>query len=190
MRRKIPAFLLLLFWVPAVLAGCMRENNDFVYDLDGAPQNLDPQSAADPASRLVIANIFEGLVTVGADGGIRAGAAESWTVSEDGLTYEFTLREDEKWSNGDPVTAEDFVYGFRRLFDPATNAPGVSDFLCIRGGTAVLAGEADGGTLGVRAVGKRTLVIELERYNSRFLELLATAPAMPSAPGVSTTSAP
>ena len=119
MRRKIPAFLLLLFWVPAVLAGCMRENNDFVYDLDGAPQNLDPQSAADPASRLVIANIFEGLATVGADGGIRAGAAESWTVSEDGLTYEFTLREDGKWSNGDPVTAEDFVYGFRRLFDRA-----------------------------------------------------------------------
>lgn len=179
MRRKIPAILLLLLLLPAVLAGCMRENNDFVYDLDGAPQNLDPQSAADPASRLVIANIFEGLVTVGADGGIRAGAAESWTVSKDGLTYEFTLREDGKWSNGDPVTAEDFVYGFRRLFDPATNAPGVSDFLCIRGGTAVLAGEADGGAFGVRASGKRTLVIELERYNSRFLELLATAPAMP-----------
>ena len=86
MRRKIPAILLLLLLLPAVLAGCMRENNDFVYDLDGAPQNLDPQSAADPASRLVIANIFEGLVTVGADGGIRAGAAESWTVSKDGLT--------------------------------------------------------------------------------------------------------
>ena len=134
MRRKIPAILLLLLLLPAVLAGCLREKNNFVYDLDGAPQNLDPQSAADPASRLVIANLFEGLVTVDTFGGIQAGAAESWTVSKDGLTYEFTLREDGKWSNGDPLTAADFVYGFRRLFDPATNAPGVSDFLCIQGG--------------------------------------------------------
>lgn len=179
MRRKIPAILLLLLLLPAVLAGCLREKNNFVYDLDGAPQNLDPQSAADPASRLVIANLFEGLVTVDTFGGIQAGAAESWTVSKDGLTYEFTLREDGKWSNGDPLTAADFVYGFRRLFDPATNAPGVSDFLCIQGGTAVLSGEAGSDALGVCAQGKRTLTIQLERYNSRFLELLATAPAMP-----------
>ncbi len=180
MGRKPLARLILAIFLPILLlTGCLREENDFIYDMGSAPKNLDPQSAADEASRLVIANIFEGLVTVDADGTIRPGAAESWTQSADGLTYTFQLRENGKWSDGTPVTATDFVYGFRRLFDPATNAPGVSDFLCIAGGEAVLAGEADPSSLGVTASGDYELTIRLERYSSRFLELLATAPAMP-----------
>ena len=180
MRRISMAFLFLFFFAPALfLAGCMREENDFLYDLDGAPKNLDPQSASDAASRLVIANLFEGLVTVDEDGTVQPGAAESWTESADGMTYTFQLQEDGAWSNGDPLTAADFVYGFRRLFDPATNAPGVSDFLCIQGGRKVLSGDSPLEELGVWAKGENTVVIQLERYNARFLELLSTAPAMP-----------
>lgn len=180
MRRISTAFLFLFLLAPVVLlAGCMREENDFLYDLDGAPKNLDPQSASDAASRLVIANLFEGLVTVDEDGVVQPGAAESWTESADGMTYTFQLREDGAWSNGDPLTAADFVYGFRRLFDPATNAPGVSDFLCIQGGKAILSGDSPAEELGVWAEGENTVVIRLERYNARFLELLSTAPAMP-----------
>ena len=132
MRKRALAFFFVVFLMPTLLfSGCLRENNNFVYDLEGAPKNLDPQSAADAASRLVIANLFEGLVTIGEDGSVCPGAAESWDVSVDGLTYTFQLREDGKWSDGQPVTAADFVYGFQRLFDPATNAPGAADFTCI-----------------------------------------------------------
>lgn len=178
MRKRALAFFFVVFLMPTLLfSGCLRENNNFVYDLEGAPKNLDPQSAADAASRLVIANLFEGLVTIGENGSVCPGAAESWDVSVDGLTYTFQLREDGKWSDGQPVTAADFVYGFQRLFDPATNAPGAADFTCIEEAEAVLAGEP--AFLGVTALGKYSLQIRLSRYNGLFLELLSTAPAMP-----------
>ncbi|MGL1255169.1 ABC transporter substrate-binding protein, partial [Vibrio parahaemolyticus] len=64
-------------------------------------------------------DLFEGLVAEAADGKLIPGAATAWTASEDGLTYRFTLRPDGKWSDGTPVTAEDFVWSWRRLLDPA-----------------------------------------------------------------------
>ena len=64
--------------------------------------------------------VYEGLVNVGLGGGLVPGAAESWTVSADGKVYTFALRRNARWSNGDPVTAEDFVFGMRRGADPKT----------------------------------------------------------------------
>ena len=64
--------------------------------------------------------LFEGLTTYTADGQVAPGVAKSWDISDDGTTYTFHLREDDKWSNGDPVTAGDFVYSWQRLVDPAT----------------------------------------------------------------------
>ncbi|MCI8600618.1 MAG: peptide ABC transporter substrate-binding protein [Oscillospiraceae bacterium] len=167
--------LLLLFGLP----GCGRVRSDFYYDLGTAPVNLDPQSASDYASRLVIANLFEGLLQVGEGGGILPAAAERYMVSDDGLTYRFFLREDGAWENGDPVTAADFVWAFQRLFNADTNAPLASSFFCIENAEAVLGGGLPPSSLGVAAEGERTLVIRLSAYNARFLYLLTTAPAMP-----------
>ena len=83
-------------------------------------QSLDPQLATDGTSFEVIANFTDGLTQMDADGAAVPAIAESWDVSEDGTVYTFHLREDANWSNGEPVTANDFVYAWQRACDPAT----------------------------------------------------------------------
>lgn len=178
MKKRVFCLLLALIFLFS-LSGCRRTRSDFYYDLGTAPVNLDPQSASDYASRLVIANLFEGLLQVGEGGSILPAAAERYMVSDNGLTYRFFLREDGTWANGDPVTAADFVWAFRRLFNADTNAPLASSFFCIQNAEAVLKGELPPSSLGVSAEGERSLVIRLSSYNARFLYLLTTAPAMP-----------
>src|SRR5215207_2852621 len=85
------------------------------------PETLDPQKATGVTEANIQYEMFEGLTTYTPDGEVTPGAAESWDVSDDGKTYTFHLR-DAKWSNGDPVTANDFVFSFQRLVDPATAA--------------------------------------------------------------------
>ena len=74
------------------------------------PTSMDPQKGTDVQSARIGYDLFEGLLTFAPDGKAVPGAAEKWTVSEDGLTYTFTLRADGKWSDGTPVTAADFVF--------------------------------------------------------------------------------
>ena len=178
MRRAFCLLLTLVLLLP-VLAGCGRKSNDFYYDIQTAPINLDPQSASDHSSQLVISSIFEGLMRVARDGSLEPAAAETYMVSDNGLTYRFFLREDGAWSDGTPVTADDFVYAFRRLFNPDTNAPQVGQFFCIENGEEVLNEILPAESLGVEAEDDHTLVIRLESSNSRFLYLLTTAPSMP-----------
>ena len=84
------------------------------------PETLDPHRAEGVTAANVLRDLFEGLVTEAPDGTLIPGAAESWTLSDDGLVYTFKLQGNGRWSNGDPVTADDFVYGLRRSADPAT----------------------------------------------------------------------
>ena len=83
------------------------------------PETLDPQKSTGVPEANIQYELLEGLTTYSANGDVVPGAAESWDVSDDGKTYTFHLRKDGKWSNGDPVTAGDFVFSFRRLVDPA-----------------------------------------------------------------------
>ena len=86
----------------------------------GEPLTLDPHRYNLNLEEKILADLFEGLTAHDADGRIVPGAAKSWNVSEDGLTWTFRLREDARWSDGAPVTADDFVFSFRRLLDPAS----------------------------------------------------------------------
>ena len=86
------------------------------------PGTVDPQLARTTQGHKVIRDLFEGLVSYSPSGDIAAGVAERWEVSDDGLLYMFWLRDDARWSNGDAVTADDFVYSYRRLVDPETAA--------------------------------------------------------------------
>ncbi len=106
-------------------------------------------------------------------------AAEKCVVTDSGLVYRFQLRDDLFWQNGEKVTAEDFVYAFRRLLSPETQAPFASDFLCIENAQAVLNGTASADALGVLAEGESTVLFTLTEENDDFLSLLATAAAMP-----------
>lgn len=179
MKRQISGLLLVLLLILPLLSGCGSKGNYFYYDIQSAPVNLDPQSAADYSSQLIISNLFQGLMRVDEEGELVPAAAEHYQVADGGMTYRFTLREDGYWSDGTPVVAEDFVYAFRRLFNPDTNAPMVSQFFCIENGEEVLAEQLPPESLGVEALDDNLLEIRLSTYNARFLYLLTTAPAMP-----------
>lgn len=139
--------------------------------------SMDPQIATDGTSFEAIAAITEGLYSVDADGNPILAIAESAEKSEDGLTYKFKLK-DAKWSNGTAVTANDFVFAWRRLADPKT-ASEYAFMVSIAGlknADAVLAGEKGVEELGVKAEDDKTLVVELS-HPVTFFESLMTFPS-------------
>ncbi len=149
------------------------------YHITEEPVTLDPQIANDDAARLVITNIFEGLVRLDKDNQVSPGAAEKWTVDENGLVYTFYLRKDLCWSDGTELTANDFVYGIQRAIQPSTGSETADTLFCIKNAEAVHTGEKALSELGVSASGEKTVCVELEYTNADFLELMATPPAMP-----------
>jgi ABC-type oligopeptide transport system substrate-binding subunit len=167
---------LLLAWL--ALAPVAAEADVYRRGEPGEPETLDPQKTQTVVEADIVYDLFEGLLSYDAEGRLAPGVATAWTVSDDGLTYSFDLRE-EDWSNGDPVTAEDFVFSFRRLIDPATAAPYASLFFPMKNAQAVSAGHAAPGALGVRALGAHRLEIALERPTPYFLGLLAHQTAVP-----------
>jgi oligopeptide transport system substrate-binding protein len=86
------------------------------------PQDLDPHVVTGVPEHKIITALFEGLVTYAADGGIAPGVAQYWDISDDGLVYTFHLRDTAKWSNGEPITSEDFVRSFQRILTPSLGA--------------------------------------------------------------------
>ena len=136
------------------------------------PGTLDPHRAEGVPASNVLRDLFEGLVMEDPSGAYISGAAESWSLSEDAKTYVFKMRENGKWSNGDVVTAEDFVYGLRRSVDPATLSNYSSMLYPIKNARDIVLGKRSSETLGVRASGPTTLIIELEGPTPYFLSLL------------------
>ena len=138
-------------------------------------ESLDPQVATDGTSFEVIANYTDGLTQMDADGAAIPAIAESWDVSEDGTVYTFHLREDANWSNGEPVTANDFVFAWQRAADPALASEYsymLSDIGQIKNAAAIIAGEMDKSELGVKAIDDKTLEVTLEVPVSYFLSLM------------------
>ena len=127
---------------------------------------LDPQRWNTVPENVVIRDLYEGLVTALPGGVLAPGQAESWTVSPDGLVWTFTLRPDLRWSNGDTLTSEDFVYTFRRQVNPAVAADNAFLMDSIVNATAINTGaEKDPSTLGVEAPDPRTVRITLKAPN-------------------------
>ena len=137
--------------------------------------SMDQHIATDGLSFEVIAATIEGLYTVDADGNAIPAIAESYDLSEDGLTYTFYLREEAKWSNGDSVTSNDFVYAWRRLVDPntASEYAFIMDVAGVENAAAINAGEASLEELGVKAVDDYTLEVNLALPVPYFLQLMA-----------------
>jgi oligopeptide transport system substrate-binding protein len=126
--------------------------------------SLDPQVATDGTSFEVIANFTDGLMQMDESGKAVPAIAESYDLSADGLTYTFHLRADANWSNGDPVTADDFVFGWQRAVDPEVASEYsymLSDIGQIKNAAEILAGEKPVTDLGVTAIDEKTLQVEL-----------------------------
>jgi oligopeptide transport system substrate-binding protein len=151
--------------------------------LTSDPESLDPHKARSVQAGDVLRDIGEGLLGYAPGGELVAGAAESWRVSDDGLSYTFTLRDDARWSNGEPVTAGQFVFSLRRLVDPATAAFYAQMLGTIENAGAIVAGKKPPTELGVAAIDDRTLVITLERPTPYLLSLLTHPSTFPVHPG-------
>ena len=155
------------------------------YDIEQGVSNLDPQFATDETARMIISNTFEGLFRLLPDGSVQPALAKNYTVSDDGLVYTFQLREDAFWSAPDkehpsePVTAHDFVFAFRRLFQPDTASPFASSLLSISNAEEILNGTAPVSSLGVEALDSGTVRISLKERETMLPSLLANTYAMP-----------
>jgi oligopeptide transport system substrate-binding protein len=144
----------------------------------GHPASLDPHRVTGVWENRIIGDMLLGLTTEGPRGEVVGGAAESWDVSADGLRYEFRLRK-HRWSDGPPVTADDFVYSFRRMMSGETTSPYAHFFWVIQNGRQVTAREAPPDALGVAALAPDVLEIRLERRTPYFLGLLMHFAAFP-----------
>ncbi|HBS21351.1 MULTISPECIES: peptide ABC transporter substrate-binding protein [Thalassospira] len=144
---------------------------------DGEPQSMDPHFISTVQTSRLSDDMFLGLLTYGPDGEPVPGAAESWTVSDDGMTYTFKIR-DHNWSDGVPVTAGDFVAGWNRLLDPATGAEYASLLYIIEGAEAVNSGK-EGAKLAATALDDKTLQVKLTAPAPYFLAQLTHQTAFP-----------
>ncbi len=138
-------------------------------------ESLDPQEATDGTSFEVIADYTDGLTQMDADGAAVPAIASSWDVSEDQTVYTFHIREDANWSNGEPVTANDFVFAWQRAVDPAMASEYsymLSDIGQVKNAYAIIDGEMDKSELGVKALDAKTLEVTLDVPVSYFLSLM------------------
>lgn len=141
------------------------------------PQEMptaDLSLATDTISFTALNNVYEGIYRLDKDSKPQpAGASELAEVSEDGLTYKIKLREDAKWSNGDPVVAADYVYGWQRTVDAATASEYAYLFAPVANAEEITAGKKDKSELGIKAVGDHELEITLTKQTPYFQYLLA-----------------
>jgi len=143
------------------------------------PVTLDPHQAEGAPSAHILRDLFEGLTAESPNGRVIPGAAIRWNISRDGKTYTFYLRREARWSNGDPVIAEDFVYGLRRSAAPATASSHAQVLLPIANAAEVLSGAIPTDQLGVTAINDHILQISLKGPTPYFLNLLNDSSTYP-----------
>jgi oligopeptide transport system substrate-binding protein len=158
------------------LTGCdsgqQHGRNELHRSIGGEPSTLDPGKAEDTFSNEVIEDLFEGLVAEAPDGSLEPGVAESWAADAEGTQYTFRLRADARWSNGQRVTAGDFVRAWRRVVDPKEASPDADFLRIVRHATEVIDGKLPPTSLGVTAAADDRLVVELEAPAPYFPSIL------------------
>jgi oligopeptide transport system substrate-binding protein len=194
MKKNWLVLLVLVFTMSMILAACGDEktgekeekagekeetgklaaDQTLNVNIRSEPPSLNPSLATDTTSGAVLNQTFEGLMRVNQEGKVEEAMAESYEMSDDGLTYTFKIREGAKWSNGDAVTAKDFEYAWKWVLDPANvDTDYAYQLYMIKGAEAA---KENGGSLddvAVTAEDDQTLVVELEQATAYFLELTA-----------------
>lgn len=158
------------------MTGCNQraKKADFIFINGSEPQTLDPALATGQIEMRLCNALFEGLTARDAHGIAQPAMAESWEVSEDGKSYIFHLRDGVKWSHGDPVTAQDFEYSWRRALDPSTASRYSEIMFFIKNAEAYNKGAVkDFSQVGIRALDEKTLKVDLENPTAFFPDLTA-----------------
>ena len=185
MKKRVLAAFLSMAMVAGLATGCgtpgggksdgdSADGKVFRYAVNTLPTTLDPTKGQSIGDNEIQHAITEGL-TRNTAGDIKPGIAESWDESEDGLTNTFHLRKDAKWSDGEPITAADFEYSWKRLVNPETASPYAFIGDCLKNGQAIEQGKMDVEELGVKAVDDTTLEVTLEHPTSYFLSLIGSS---------------
>ncbi|MCP2239099.1 peptide ABC transporter substrate-binding protein [Thermoanaerobacterium thermosaccharolyticum] len=183
--------LVLLMALSAVLAGCggsasnsaSNSGNDkqvLNLNLIQEPPTLDPQKAKDVVSIDILTEVLDGLTRYDKDGKIKPGSglAKSWDISNDGLTYTFHLR-DAKWSDGNPITAQDFEYAWKRALDPNTASQYAYQLFYIKGAEEYNSGKGSADQVAVKALDDKTLQVTLKAPTPQFLGLTSFVTYLP-----------
>ena len=143
------------------------------------PESLDLHHARSEPALTILRDLYEGLTAVGSDGAAILAAADACSVSADGTVYTFHVRAGARWSNGDPLVADDFVAAWRRLLDPHTGAQNAGLLQAVGGADAIASGTAAPDTLQVRAADDATLVVQLVHPTPYFLGILSHPATFP-----------
>ena len=159
----------------------LAEKQEIVRHIKDEPASLDPIKAVGLPEAQVARDLFEGLVNQDAHGKVIPGVASHWQTS-DNQTYIFTLRKDARWSNGDPVTAKDFVYSWQRLVEPKSLSPFAwfAQLAGIQNAEEIIAGKLPADKLGVVAVDDHTLKVQLNKPVPHFVSLTANFSLFPA----------
>lgn len=187
---------IITWWLCLLISGCgsqpMKQQSDIaksntinsteklsLYVCSGSEQSmiLDTAKVSSMCGLSACRHLYEGLFKLGQDGEITNGQVKEYSVSEDKMTYFFYLRNDIFWSDGKPVTADDFVYAWRRLICEGESYASLLDMVV--GAKEIRQGQQKIETLGVKALDDKTLLVELEYPCSYFLEILAFPPTYP-----------
>lgn len=196
MKRIISGLLALIMVLACASCSGGGSGESIVYPIKVSPETLDPQYSKDTGAQLIVNNIYEGLVRYNAKGEIIPGIAKSWTTSDDGLTWTFTLKEGTEWYctsgikaefgeefykkfSSAKVTANDFVFACRRTVDPATDSPSAHRMLVFENASDIIAGEKDVAELGVTAKDDYTLEFRLVEPCENMLDRLTECEFMP-----------
>ena len=201
MWKKVLSIVLSTLLCCLVFASCKQEDTVITLPVDAIPSSCDPAVSETAAGSTLAANCYEGLVRVDENGNVQKAAADHWSISDDGLTYTFILRDGLTWHVPDAdsadsarrnplgedfilnfpaaMTADDFVFGIQRAVAAHTLSPGASRLFGIVNAPAVYAGEKKTSALGVSAPDEHSVRIKLSAPDSNFLTALASPCAMP-----------
>ncbi|TBR42018.1 peptide ABC transporter substrate-binding protein [Marinomonas agarivorans] len=160
----------------------LAEKQEIIRGGGSEPATLDPQKIEGTPGSLRARDLFEGLYNLNGDGDLIPGVAKSYTANDDNTIYTFNLRDNAKWSNGDKVTAHDFVYGFQRAVDPATASPYAwfIEIPSITNASDIIAGKKPASSLGVKALDDYTFEVTLERPVPYFVKMTAHQTMFPA----------
>ncbi len=154
----------------------LAEEQHFVRGNGAEPNTLDPSyvNSGMPGD-IIVNDMFEGFVIENSDGQIIPGQAKEWSISKDGKTVTFVLKESLKWSNGEPVTASDFVFGWQRAVSPKTgnNTGFVFSTANIVNASEILSGDKNPSELGIKALDEHTVEISLSKPTPYFMSLMS-----------------
>ena len=166
------------------LTGCdtntkIKGDNDISAHIGGNIKTIDPSLCTDSDGMTFISQCFEGLMTVDYNSELVCGQAKTYHVSDDGLTYTFTLKNNIKWSDGKDVTAHDFVYSWKRLVDPKTGSQYNYLLDMVKNANDIMNGRMNPDGLGIKALSDTTLQVYLEYPCSYFIEICSFPSTVP-----------